>query len=384
MDGALTNTGKSRPVLVRSRPNAVYFVLCLILILVGTIMLFSASSAYAETAGEELSGTVRSHIIHLLIGGAAFAGCILFVTPALSRRVTYFVLPVSLLLLVAVLAIGVADGVARRWMVLGPLQFQPSEMAKTVLIMTLALYFSVTSDERDPGKSGFWKRALFGFVIPLAVTGVFCLLVMLEKHLSGTVIMMAIGMVMIFFSGTPLYWFLSLLPIGAGGYFVAVSVDYTRKRIESWLHRGADTAGSDWQTTQGIYAIGSGGLFGRGFGESKLKYGYVSEVTNDFIFTVVCEELGFFGAVAIMLLFLALILRGLLLGLRCRDRYVSLMILGLTCKLGLHVALNILVVTGIAPNTGVSLPFFSSGGSATLMQMVDAGLLLGLSRYCEP
>jgi cell division protein FtsW len=157
---------------------------------------------------------------------------------------------------------------------------------------------------------------------------------------------------------------------------------YARARVDSWLNRGADALGSDWQTTQGLYAIGTGGLFGLGLGNSRLKYGYVSQPQNDFVFTVVCEELGFFGAMAILILFLALVWRGFILAAHAADKFCSLVIFGISFKLAIHVLLNVGVVTGILPNTGVALPFFSSGGSATLIQLFDVGIILGLSRFC--
>ena len=161
-----------------------------------------------------------------------------------------------------------------------------------------------------------------------------------------------------------------------------LNTDYARQRVESFFDKSGDALTNNWQSTQGLYAIGTGGLFGVGLGESSLKYGYVSQPQNDFVFTIICEELGFFGAAAILLLFFALIVRGIILGSRAPDKFISLVIYGLTFKLAIHVILNVGVVSGMLPNTGISLPFFSSGGSATISQMIDMGIILGLSRFC--
>jgi cell division protein FtsW len=375
----------SRPLLIKTRPDAVFMVLTFIMLLLGTIVLMSASSTYTGTEGEKPFGEVRSHLLHIAIGLIPLVACILFVTPALVRRLTPLFFLVSLLLLLVVLVVGTASGLARRWVFVGPMSVPPSEFAKTAVILLSALVISSGRGETGVSEEKrSLKRWLRTFVIPMAVTGVCCGLILLEHHLSGVIITGAIGLFMTFAGGASLFWEAAVVAVGAAGVYLVVQTGYTSDRVTSWLHRGADLKGIDWQTTQGIYAIGSGGLAGKGLGESLLKYGYVSEVANDFIFTVVCEELGFFGAVGILLLFAAMVFRGFYLGMKCRDRFASLVILGLSFKFGLHVLLNVMVVTGLIPNTGISLPFFSSGGSATLMQMFDAGLLLGLSRYCDP
>jgi len=379
-------TPDGRPLLVRSRPDTVFLVLTVILVLLGSIVLLSASSAYSETSGENPFGTIRSHVIHLALGGSAMLACIIFVTPSVCRRLTIPFLLLCLGLLLVVLVAGTADGIAKRWIIFGPISIQPSELAKTGLILSCALVSAgaVKDDSYTVTDVRGKERWLKTLVIPGGLTILLCGLIFAEHHLSGTVITAVIGLFMAFLAGCGIFWIILAIVGGAGVVWLAVQTGYTSDRIESWLHRGADLQGKDWQTTQGIYAIGSGGLFGKGLGESLLKYGYVSEVTNDFIFTVVCEELGFFGAMAIILLFAALVFRGFMLGFKCRDRFTSLVILGLSFKLGIHILLNIMVVTGLIPNTGISLPFFSSGGSATLMQLFDAGLILGLSRYCDP
>ena len=208
------------------------------------------------------------------------------------------------------------------------------------------------------------------------------MLVLLEDHFSGTIIIGAIGFGMLFLGGTYLGWFVSVIPFGGIIAALILSTDYARQRVVSFFDKGSNSLTNNWQSTQGLYAIGSGGLFGVGLGESSLKYGYVSQPQNDFVFTIICEELGFFGASAILLLFFALVARGVILGSRAPDKFTALVIYGLTFKLAIHVFLNVGVVSGLLPNTGISLPFFSSGGSATISQMIDMGIILGLSRFC--
>jgi cell division protein FtsW len=177
--------------------------------------------------------------------------------------------------------------------------------------------------------------------------------------------------------------------LGAAGAFLGILipfiflVPYARGRIDIWWHPEKYSSQSEtWQTLQGLNAVGSGGFFGVGLGQSLQKHMFVSQPQNDFVFTIICEELGFFGATAILLLFFALVARGIILGSRAPDKFTALVIYGLTFKLAIHVFLNVGVVSGMLPNTGISLPFFSSGGSATISQMIDMGIILGLSRFC--
>lgn len=367
--------------MVRTRPDTVFLVLTLILILIGTVMSFSASTAYAAQKYGNSFLFLTEHLGHLLIAFVPAVLITFILTPQLARLLAVGTYGVSILLLIAVLIIGITGGGARRWIDLGFFTFQPSELAKTGIIMLLALYMSKHEDAVM--SRGFNRRSIVhGFIVPALIIGLVCVLVGLEKHFSGIIIIGCIGVAMMFIGGTNILYFLSCLPVAGILGFLIMQTGYARARVDSWLNRGADALGSDWQTTQGLYAIGTGGLFGLGLGQSRLKYGYVSQPQNDFVFTVVCEELGFFGAAAILILFLALVWRGFILAAHAADKFCSLVIFGLSFKLAIHVLLNIGVVTGVLPNTGVALPFFSSGGSATLIQLFDAGIILGLSRFC--
>ena len=374
-------TENGNVLMVRTRPDTVFLVLTVILVLIGTIMSFSASTAYAEKLSGNSFSFLTEHLRHLLIASVVAALATFIVTPQLARLAAVGVYALSIVLLVAVLVVGITGGGARRWINLGFFTFQPSELAKTGIIMLLALY--MTKHEDAVMSRGFNRRSIVhGFLVPAAIIGLVCVLVGLEKHFSGIIIIGCIGVAMMFISGTNFLYFVSCIPVAGLLGFLIMKTGYASARVNSWLNRGADALGSDWQTTQGLYAIGTGGLFGLGLGNSRLKYGYVSQPQNDFVFTVVCEELGFFGAMAILILFLALVWRGFILAAHAADKFCSLVIFGLSFKLAVHVLLNIGVVTGVLPNTGVALPFFSSGGSATLIQLFDAGIILGLSRFC--
>lgn len=220
-------------------------------------------------------------------------------------------------------------------------------------------------------------------VIPFLIVAVVCLLVALEKHFSGTIIVFAIGMVIIFAAGARLSWF-----IAAGTGAVAVigiaitAVPYAMERINMLrFPENYDPTGKIWQTLQGLYAVGSGGLFGVGLGNSKQKHLYVSQPQNDFVFSIIAEELGFAGALLVVVLFMLLIWRGFVIALKAPDTFSSLIVIGLISKIAIQAILNVAVVTNMIPNTGISLPFFSYGGTALVMQLCEMGLILSISRF---
>jgi cell division protein FtsW len=223
----------------------------------------------------------------------------------------------------------------------------------------------------------------YGVLYPGLAIATICVLVMLEKHLSGLIIIGLLGLTIMFIGGTQKKWM--ALIIGAGiiavGFVLLVS-DYAMTRVTTWLFiEKADPRGPAWQTWQGLYAIGSGGFFGVGLGNSIQKYGYVSEPQNDFIFTIVCEELGFFGAAIVIGLFALLLWRGYKIAANAPDKFCSLVVYGLTTKIALQTILNIAVVTNSMPNTGIAFPFFSSGGTALMLQIFEMGIILSISRF---
>jgi cell division protein FtsW len=312
----------------------------------------------------------------------------------------------SLFLLGIVLIIPTDDGI-KRWIDLGFFQFQPSEVAKFVLVLFLAN--GLDKDYKKLTSSKLSKESLAKHIYEMSgnkilisqgtttlfyylfiVVGV-AVLVLAESHLSGTILIAGIGVIMLWLGEGKAKWF----SIGAVIFVVAVIIvvkeydnipllrDYMAERIKAWLDKDYEPTGARWQTNQSLYAIGSGGFFGSGLGNSKEKYLYVSEPQNDFIFAIVCEELGFVGAAAILLLYGALIVRGIIIGMHAKDRFGSLVAFGMVFQLGLQVALNVAVVTDTVPNTGIGLPFFSYGGSSMWLCLAEMGAVLSVSRQAN-
>ncbi len=355
------------------------FLYILLLIIFGSVMVFSASTAYASIRFSNPYYFVERQILWVLVGLSAMLLCA-SVPIAYYARIAKPLFIATLVLLALVPLLGAEAGGAKRWIAIGSFTFQPSELAKTALVLMLALYFSQHTKEI---KNTANKRSafLYGIVYPLLFIFSLCGLVALEKHLSCIIILGAIGVFMMFLAGSNL----KTLGIMGGGAITAVgifamSVEYTKRRITIWLNPELYPQDGGWQTLQGLLAIGSGGFFGLGLGNSRLKYLYVSEPQNDFIFTIACEELGFIGAFAILLLFALFVKRGMKVAMRQSDLFSSLIALGITAKVAIQVILNIAVITNTIPNTGISLPFFSYGGSSLVMLFAEMGILLSSSR----
>ena len=354
-------------------------ILILLLAAAGTVTVFSAGFPYAENRYHNGYYFIERQIVWVTVGVGVM---LLSLLP--SSRFWYGIAPalyfLTVLLLLSVLAVGIAGNGAQRWIAIGPLTFQPSEFAKTTLVLMLARYYAERSEralDRKNKKSAF----LYGTLFPFLLIGAICILVLLQKHLSGLIILGCIGLLVMLFSGISLRYvgFFG----GAAGICVAAFAcltDYTKRRITIWLNPEKYPLDGGWQTLQGLMAIGSGGFFGRGFGNSILKYSYVSEPANDMIFTVLCEETGFFGAAGVVLLFSLLVFRALRVGLRSADPFSRLVCLGIAGKIAVQVLLNLSVVTNTIPNTGISLPFFSYGGSSLVMLFFEMGILLSISR----
>jgi cell division protein FtsW len=248
--------------------------------------------------------------------------------------------------------------------------------------MMLAFYMSKYDKQITTVKVGN-SDFKYGVFYPALIFGAICMLVALEKHISGLMIIGMIGIAVMYMGGTRTKWiFLIIGAIAVAGCLLILVSDYAQDRVNTWLNIDkVDPLGSAWQTLQGLYAIGSGGLFGVGLGNSRQKYGYVSQPQNDFVFTIICEELGFFGAALVVVMFSLLVIRGFKIAARCPDKYTSLLVFGLTFKVALQTILNIAVVTNSMPNTGISLPFFSSGGTSLALQIFEMGIILNISRF---
>ena len=350
-----------------------------IIVCIGSVMVFSASYAFAETRYGNSLHFVRKQILFVL-GGIIIMIAASFITPDFYKLVSRSFFAVSLLLLVLVLLIGFAGNGAQRWLQIGPISFQPSEVAKLSLVLILAWYFSVFED-RATNYSNKRQSVFYGIIYPFLLIGITAGLVMLEKHLSCLIILGCIGLIIMFASGSDG----KVLGLICGGGLVsvavmAVAIPYTRRRIEIWLDPTKDAQGGGWQTLQGLNAIGSGGFFGLGLGNSRMKYSYVSEPANDFIFTITCEELGFVGAAAIVALFAVFVIRGYHIARTNDDTFSRITAFGITTHIAVQVLLNIAVVTNVFPNTGIALPFFSYGGTSLLILFLEMGILLSVSR----
>ena len=349
--------------------------LIIILLSLGTVMVLSSGYPYAVYHYGDGFYFIKRQTIYLAIGAMAL---IIFskLPSELYKKTAPAFYGICIILLLLVLIGGFSEGVARRWLgVPGtPLSFQPSELMKLGIILMLSWW----ADKNRESKKTFVREILFPGLILFSACG----LVLLEKHLSGTVILVAIGLCVLFVSGTSVKrMVLSYGSVGiSGAALFLLTNEYAMKRIESFLNPNADILSDKWQTTQGLYAIGSGGLWGRGIGNSVQKYSYVSEPQNDFIFTIWCEETGYIGAILLILLFLLLIIKGFKTAQKADNLFSSLVAFGITAQVGIQAFLNMAVVSDLIPNTGISLPFFSYGGSSLVILMAEMGILLSISK----
>lgn len=360
--------------------DRILITLVLALVLIGSIMVASASYAYAASRYGDSGYFTRKQLVFVALGLVIMLAVSRIDTASL-RHAVIPIYAVTVLLLLATLAFGLTGNGAQRWIAIGPFTFQPSELAKLALVLTLAEYFTRYGDKLVlRGKN----RLIYGIVLPLGITGLLAGLVVLQRHLSGLIIITSIGLTIMFLCGSPIKPMAILGGFGLVGVgALALTLDYARERITVWLDPAAYPLEGGWQTLQGLMAIGSGGFFGLGLGKSRLKYSWVSEPANDFIFTITCEELGFLGASAILFLFFLFIRRGYQIATRCRESFPRIVALGITSKVAIQVLLNVAVITNTIPNTGISLPFFSYGGSSLLMLFAEMGILLSISKKSD-
>ena len=370
-------------VLTRGHIDYSFLLIVIALCLFGALMAFSASSVYAAQYHDDSAYYIKRHILYLVLAGVVTVPFVWKARPWFWRFFGVASYGVSVLLLLLVLIIGSSYGSgATRWIQLGPISVQPSEIAKMAVILCIALIMS-KYERQIAARQRFGGQFVYGVLYPMIVFGFICGLVMLEHHLSGIIIIGLMGLVTMYIGGTDKKWFLYLIAIGIVAVILVLLVsDYAMLRVTTWLNiENVDPLGSAWQTLQGLNAIGSGGFFGRGLGNSQQKYGYVSQPQNDFIFTIVCEELGFIGALVVVLLFGLLVWRGFRIASKAPDKFSSIVVYGLTCKVALQAILNIAVVTNSVPNTGIALPFFSSGGTSLILQIFEMGIILSISRF---
>lgn len=366
-------------ILQKGKMDITFFALVMILLTVGLICLFSSSYAFAlQNYGSSFHFIKKQAI--LAVVGVFIMLIVSKINYHVYRHFAWIIYFVSIVMLIVVLILPpLQDGFDyKRWLVIGSFSFQPSEIAKFAVVL---LFSHLICDNMK-----HMKNFRFGIFVFGALLALVCGLVVVETHLSATLLIFSIGISLMVVGGIKLrYIFGGLgagIALGAGAILSGV-VDYGSTRIQSWIDPWSDPSGSGWQTIQSLLSIGSGGMFGAGLGESRQKYLWVPEPHNDFIFAIVCEELGFIGALAIIVLFGLLIWRGFLLATRAKDKFGALMIFGLTIQVGIQAALNIMVVTNTIPNTGISLPFFSYGGTALIMLLAQMGIILSISRDCK-
>jgi cell division protein FtsW len=352
-----------------------FLVLLLLLLTVGLTMLYSASFAQSQY---DTGYTVSTRYLQkqgacAVIGLAAMAA-LSRIPPGFWLKIAWPLYGVSILLLLAVLLFGQSVNGARRWINIAGLQFQPSEIAKFTMIVLFARLtkgFGPNAGKFRYGVLGF-SGALMGILVPLA----------LEKHLSAIMLMGMVAVVMMFVAGTKMKWLLA--GAAAAAIFVVIYISfmgYAGDRVTAWLHPEQDPGDTGYQILQSLYAIGSGGVFGRGLGKSRQKYLYLPFQYNDYIFAIICEELGLVGALLIIVIFAALILRGYWIALRSPDRFSTVLCAGLVTLIAVQTILNLGVVTNLLPSTGVALPFFSYGGTALAVNLGEMGIVLSISRY---
>ena len=352
-----------------------FLILVLLLLAVGLVMLYSASSAQSQyDTGYAISTRyLQKQGVCAIVGlGAMYAFSRIPV--GLWHRLAWPMYGASIVLLLLVLAAGQEVNGARRWITIAGIQFQPSEVAKFTMIVLFARLtrrFGPEAKKFRFGVLGF-GTALLGILVPLA----------LEKHLSAILLMGMVAVVMMYVAGTNPKWLLA--GAAAAAVFVIVYIrfmGYAGDRVTAWLHPEADPGDTGYQILQSLYAIGSGGVFGLGFGKSRQKYLYLPFQYNDYIFAICCEELGLLGALAIIALFAAMIFRGYWIALHGADRFSTVLASGLVTLIAVQTLLNLCVVTNLLPSTGIALPFFSYGGTALAVNLGEMGIVLQISRY---
>ncbi|MDR0884356.1 MAG: FtsW/RodA/SpoVE family cell cycle protein [Oscillospiraceae bacterium] len=387
---------------IRAQKSVDGFFLCMVLVLLaaGLVMMFSAGYVDAQEHLGNAYAYIKPQATYALLGLVIMA-VVSNVNPKVFRGFAYIAVAVSFVLLVVVLVYHTNLGAGRediaRYIPIFGGTFQPSEIAKLGLILFCAASMEARRAEIY-GNTGrvkkrvSWWRGLLAIAPYVVVVGGMSGLVFLEHHLSGTILIAFLGMVMMWLGGVKWYWF--MIPIGAVAAFyllykagfspvVKIFQSYMLERVKAWQDKSYDPLGARWQVNQSLYAIGSGGFWGSGFGQSKQKHLYVSEPHNDFIFSILCEEFGYIGAIITMLLFALLVKQGFTIASRQNSsdkRFNSLLCMGICFQVGMQAALNIAVVTDTIPNTGIGLPFFSYGGTSLVILLAEMGMVLSCSR----
>ncbi|MGN1114418.1 MAG: FtsW/RodA/SpoVE family cell cycle protein [Oscillospiraceae bacterium] len=368
--------------LIISEIDKPFFLIVLVLLVFGLIMMFSASYATSLYESNNPYAYLKTQLVAAVLGmviliGTSFLDYHFFQN---TKVVLFsFAIVEALSLFTAMFGNSTAD--ASRWISIGPLSFQPSELLKIVFIMVFAYMLALNFPK--------FKSMKYSIVPFALIIGATCFALVLQRHLSAVLLVLLIGIAMMFVGDVPKKHMVIFLGAGLGLIVLFVlfmllsgsdKFSYLTTRFQSWRDPMSDISGDTAQTYQGLLAIGSGGWFGLGFGNSRQKYLYLPESQNDFIFSIICEELGFFGALAVIILFLLFVIRGFYIAVNAKDRFGMLLAVGIVLQIGLQAFLNIAVSCNAFPNTGIALPFFSSGGTALVFQLAEMGILLNISR----
>ena len=372
-----------------SKGSVDYIIVIVVTLLVslGLIMVLSASSATALSESGDSYRYFKRQLEAAIIG-VVFLIIFSKIDYKIYRKLKWLGYGIIVLLLFAVGFIGMSSGGATRWINIAGFNFQPSELAKVVLIV---FYASLLTDLIEQGKiKNLFKGCIYPliFLVPIiiAVFG-------LQNHMSATLVICMVAVVQMLIAGVRFSHFALLGVVGLMGGFATLKMagisltsgdgGFRMNRIKTWLDPFADITGDGWQIVQSLYAIGSGGVFGSGLGQSRQKYLYLPEPQNDFIFAVLAEELGYVGCLAVIILFVIFIWRGIIISMKARDTFGSLIAIGVTTLIGIQALINIAVVTGTMPVTGMELPFFSYGGTAIMCNLILIGVLLNVSRTAK-
>jgi cell division protein ftsW len=350
----------------------------MLLLCMGLIMVATASSYYALSTYGNSNELLTKQLIFAIIGVIAML-IISKIDYRVYKKWSYIGYVLALLLLIAVLTpLGVSVNGAKRWLGFGEsFRFQPSEIMKIVLVLATATYISLNTKKLNSFK---------GYIIPLLMLGLVIVVMFLQKHMSGTLVMIVASFSIIFASGIKIkarYIIAFILIVLVAGTIFITAEEFRMKRILSFLNPEEDIQDGNWQAAQSLYAIGSGGVFGLGLGQSRQKYLWLPEAQNDFIFSVLGEEFGLIGTLVVLGVFTFFIYRGYRIAITCKDLYGSMIATGITSVFALQIFVNIAVVTCTMPVTGMPLPFFSYGGTALCINLCAMGILLSISRNCK-
>ena len=338
-------------------------------------MVFSASSATSHYRHGDAYYFIKRQFLWSVAGLV-----IMYLVSRISYKTIYEnslkLMIITIVLLVLVPIIGIEANGAKRWLGVGAMSFQPSELAKFSIIVFLARSLSVNED----GLKTFVK----GFLPYILIIGFLALLVFIEPHLSGAIVIVLTGCVILWVAGAKITHFLPVGLAGVFALFIAILIaPYRMARFTTFLDPFSDVADEGFQIVQSLYAIGSGGFWGLGLGQSRQKFLYLPEPQNDFIFSIICEELGFIGALLVVVLFVILIMKGIKISINAPDKFSSLLVAGIMGLIAVQVIINIAVVTSSIPSTGMPLPFFSYGGSSLVFILAEMGVVLSVSRECD-